>query len=147
MKIWSNESSFKNLYLDNFREYLNQLLNYPLGLIFGFGFAGYGYGIGGDTGFIETLARFGLPIYTVTMLFLLSRIATILKELNHGKKIKNIFLFFPLIIFLMVIIFDFHYSVWSRNTVIPLIFVAFAYYDHYFFDPIKFKNIGQQLWK
>jgi hypothetical protein len=105
-----------------------------------------GNGRGGDVGFFETMFTFGIPYYLIIMYGIFSIINKSLKRVrrNENKIVKEkweVFgtglIRFSTYIFVLVLIMDFHYSVWQSKSILPIIFFCIAVYERFVFSSNK----------
>ena len=130
----NTRESFADLVLQSGVKYWESIVAFPATLIIGDGFsAKFGMVKGGDFGYIETLTRFGIPMFLV-IIFGLFRIcyrvsSTIVKiPLKQGKTMINL-LTFSLTIVLFVLVMEIHYSIWFDKSVLPIFFFALGLYS------------------
>ena len=114
-------------------------MNQELGeIIAADGFGSFGLKKGGDIGFIESLAKFGLP-YFVTLLYGICILSFRgLKEIRslRIKAISNSnmnlsFLQFAVSFMVLILIMEIHYSVWYSKSILPFFFFSLALFDRY----------------
>ncbi|MDQ6770962.1 MAG: hypothetical protein M3Z54_13350 [Gemmatimonadota bacterium] len=130
-----------------FATYVQHVSDYPLTLLLGDGFTSYGMPKGGDVGFIESIARLGLPFFVALMygLFRLARSAIrqigVRRELRPTRMLR-----FALCVTLLIVVTEVHYTVWTSKSVLPIVFFALALYDRYLVDrspaPVVNENIA-----
>jgi hypothetical protein len=139
-----NYFSFIGLILDAAKSYYRHIMNYPITLLFGDGFSSIGLMKGGDVGFIESMAKFGLPFFCAIvfgLLFLMSSGVRQIKALSGGKATDAVGLFpgrilqFAICITLLVLITEVHYTVWADKSILPIVFFAIAIYGRYLSGP------------
>lgn len=117
--------------------YLRHVEQFPHTLLFGDGFSTFGMMKGGDVGFIETLAMFGLPFYLATLLgfFALMRMGVGYdKHIRHDDSLelnRASMLQLAMSITLLILICDGHYSLWPAKAILPMVFFALALYGRY----------------
>ena len=124
--------SMSSLIRSNFASYVQHVSDYPLTLLLGDGFSGYGLPKGGDVGFIESVARFGLPFFLALTygLFRLARSAV--RQIGVERALRpNRMLRFALCVTLLIFVTEVHYTVWTSKAVLPIVFFALALYDRY----------------
>jgi len=128
----------------NFEKYFQHILAAPLSLLIGDGFSSYGMAKGGDVGFIESLAKFGLPFFLLIVLGILrlmlggvrqinTRLAERYKEemgTDHGGILQ-----FAVSVTLLVMITEGHYTVWVAKSILPVVFFVLALYGRYLSMP------------
>jgi hypothetical protein len=124
--------------------YAGHVSNYPFVLLFGDGFSTFGLLKGGDVGFIETLATFGLPFWLAAMYGLCRLIASGLRVLRRaGRRHTNPWeqfeqrgaIEFAVCVTLLVLITEGHYGVWTAKSILPVMFFALALYERYLPPP------------
>jgi hypothetical protein len=120
--------------------YFQHIFNFPHTLLLGDGFSVYGLKKGGDIGYFESMAKFGLPFFFLIVFGLLSLIKSGLRQIeamrggqatgeqkiNHGRIIQ-----FAICVTLLVLITEFHYTVWTAKSILPIVFFALALYERY----------------
>ena len=124
--------SMSGLVRSNFASYVQHVYEYPLTLLLGDGFSDYGLPKGGDVGFIESVARFGLPFFLALTygLFRLSR-SSVRQIGAEGRLRPKRMLRFALCVTLLIVVTEVHYTVWTSKSVLPIVFFALALYDRY----------------
>ena len=124
--------SMSGLVRSYFDSYVQHVSDYPLNLLLGDGFTTFGMDKGGDVGFIESIARLGLPFFLVVIygLFRLARSAVhqigVERSLRPNRMVR-----FALCVTLLILITEVHYTVWTSKSVLPIVFFALALYDRY----------------
>ena len=115
-------------YLNNF---INQIIYFPPILLIGEGFSGsFGMPKGGDIGFMETMARLGIPFFIISVFGVIKIIIRIYKHCLPYHQ-KGYFIINELLIasvgFLFIILFsELHYTVWTNKSVLPILFISFG---------------------
>lgn len=124
--------------------YLHHISTYPHTMLFGDGFSTFGLSKGGDVGFIESLAIFGLP----TFLALVVGFCRLIKSgLGQMKVVSNapiggeggidqyrIFQF-AISVTLLVLISEGHYTVWTAKSILPIVFFTVALFERHLYVP------------
>ena len=115
----SEGSKYIDITIRDISKYISFIREYPLTTIIGEGFSSFGIRSGGDTGFIESLANFGWPFFSLIVFYFFRKIFNyfrlILQRPFH-KNVKIISLMgFAVSIFLTTIIFELHYSIWISD--------------------------------
>lgn len=139
---YKNSFSFWEEYISNFKHYFEVLIEFPFSVLIGTGFSGTIMMYGGDTGIIETIAKFGPAIFIIIMFAYIRTIFSSIKNmhLNRNNKVKNQFKFIASI-FLSILIYEYHYSIWDQKYVFPLLIFALAIHDsHLYEDKLKFNQ-------
>jgi hypothetical protein len=124
--------SMSSLVRSYFDSYVEHVSDYPLTLLLGDGFSDYGMPKGGDVGFIESVARFGLPFFLAFTygLFRLARSA--IRQIGVERALRPArMLRFALCVTLLIVVTEVHYTVWTAKSVLPIVFFALALYDRY----------------
>jgi hypothetical protein len=124
--------SMSSLVRSYFGTYVQHVSDYPLTLLLGDGFTSYGMPKGGDVGFIESIARFGLPFFLALTygLFRLARSAV--RQIGIKRALRPTrMLRFALCVTLLIVVTEIHYTVWTSKSVLPIVFFALALYDRY----------------
>ncbi len=125
-------NSVIDLYLSLLPEYLDYIGQNPFYLIFGDAFSGVAIQKGGDFGLLETILRFGL----IWFIFLLTSFVVIIRNclmLWARCKYTNVehlfsFLLFIPAIFIIVIVSELHYGVYSYRVILSTMYIALAIY-------------------
>ena len=129
-------------FVENISKYKNAMINFPPILLIGDGFSQqFGMNKGGDMGFIESMARLGLPLF-ITVVFGFSRIfSKTMQRCLPGRKAKKSFenevLIFNASILLLLLIMEIHYSAWNAKSVLPILFMALGL--------LKLSNSAQKM--
>lgn len=120
--------------------YLQHIFNFPLTLLLGDGFSSYGLAKGGDIGYVESLAKFGLPFFFAVVIGLLGLIKSGLRQIKamndrpptarEGLDPRRI-LQFAICVTLLVLITEGHYTVWAAKSILPIVFFVIALYGRY----------------
>jgi|CXWL01.1.fsa_nt_gi hypothetical protein len=129
-------SSWLSLLLVNITTCLDVFTRQPLSLLWGEGPIPVNFGRGGDTGFVETLAILGLPLFAIVVFGILSMTRTALNDLrsasrNQAPNARHGFLEFGISAILYIAIFDLHYSVWVYKSICPILFLALGLIRRY----------------
>jgi hypothetical protein len=120
--------------------YLRHLLEYPMTAAWGDGFASYGLAKGGDVGWVESLARFGLPFFLLIVIGLTRIIlagvrdarARATTEQDPPPRLdRRRLLEFAVSVVLMAVVTDLHYTVWASKAVLPILFFSLALFSRY----------------
>lgn len=128
----------------NFEKYFQHTLSVPLSILIGDGFSSYGMPKGGDVGFIESLAKFGLPLFLLIALGFLRLMLSGVRQINvklwaqngggvgldHGRLLQ-----FAVSVTLLIIITEGHYTVWVAKSILPMVFFVLALYGRYLSMP------------
>jgi len=124
--------SMYSLVREYFGSYVQHVSDYPLTVLLGDGFSGYGMPKGGDVGFIESIARFGVPFFLALTygLFRLARSAVRQIRIERALRPTRM-LRFALSVTLLILLTEVHYTVWTSKAVLPIVFFALALYDRY----------------
>ncbi|MDF1795443.1 MAG: hypothetical protein P1U63_02785 [Coxiellaceae bacterium] len=124
---------------DYILRYLDYLVSDPLAFFLGDGFTYIGMPKGGDVGWLETLARFGVPIYLLLFFGIMSVLKKALGILRFGglhyygktKKFIGRALEFAVAIIILILVNEIHYSAYTSKSVFPIVFIAFAALSKY----------------
>lgn len=136
--------SMSGMLMGSAHSYFRYISESPLVFLFGDGFSAYGFPKGGDMGFVETLAQFGLPFYLCIMLGLLSLVragvrAAKASRVSYVKGAAQLdrshLIQFTACVTLLIVIMDIHYSIWAAKPVLPIFFFALAIYGRYNIPP------------
>ena len=123
--------SFITITVRNIYGYFEHIGNYPLSLLIGDGFTRtYGLTKGGDIGWVESAARFGLPFFSAIVLGILALIRSSLEQIRFARRSRkpgapdsDIKLrIFAVQMLLLILITEGHYSVWSAKSILPIVF-------------------------
>ena len=100
----------------------------------GDGFYGYVYEKGGDIGYIETLARLGIPFFLTSIFFLLRIVFKALRLINKNTKKYFLeshipYLQFSITIIILILVYEIHYSNWVSKAILPILFFGIAMYQ------------------
>ena len=135
---WSNpDRSWIAWTIMAIKTYLKAASRRPLVLLLGAGPVASGDFVrGGDSGFLETLAFLGLPLFALMLIGFLITGRQVLGELRveggsraAGK--RRGLLEFGLAVALFVLIFEAHYSIWAYKSVLPILFLALGLIRRY----------------
>ena len=133
--IGETDVSILSITLRNIQGYAGHLSEYPLSLVWGDGFSAYGLTKGGDIGWVESLARFGMPFFLMLAVGLTRLIVAGVRgaratSRTEGPCAPRLYrrglIEFAVSVILMALIMDVHYSVWSAKAVLPIVFFALA---------------------
>jgi hypothetical protein len=136
----SSGLSMVGLLLANIENYFQHILVFPHTLLVGDGFSSYGMVKGGDIGLVETLAKFGLPLFAVIIFgyfrlikagFRVVNTVQLKHEQDIGVISKQGVIQFSICVTLLVFITEGHYSIWSSKTILPIIFFSLALFERY----------------
>jgi hypothetical protein len=137
--IGTHQHGMPDLLRENALGYIQHIAEYPVTLLIGDGFATYGEPKGGDVGYIDTLARFGLPLFAVCVYgfavvvkdgIRYARLAAA-RSAPDGDSQPGRALMFVVCVLLMILISEGHYSVWGAKSVLPIICFVLALFDRY----------------
>jgi hypothetical protein len=143
--------TFIGMILDAAKSYYRHFMNYPITLLFGDGFSSFGLMKGGDVGFIESMAKFGLPFFCAIvfgLFYLMNSAVRQIKTLSGGKASDAAGLFpgrilqFAICITLLVLITEVHYTVWADKSILPIVFFTIAIYGRYLAMPPRSAPCG-----
>jgi hypothetical protein len=124
--------SMSSLVRSYFASYVQHVSDYPFTLLLGDGFSNYGLPKGGDVGFIESVARFGLPFFLALAYGLFSLARSAVRQIGVKRALRPTrMLRFALCVTLLILITEAHYTVWTSKSVLPIVFFALALYDRY----------------
>jgi hypothetical protein len=124
--------SMSDLVRSYFAKFVQHVSDQPLTLLLGDGFTIYGMSKGGDVGFIESLARFGLPFFLALAYGLFRLAKSAVHQIGVERALRpNRMLRFALCVTLLILITEIHYTVWTAKSVLPIVFFALALYDRY----------------
>jgi hypothetical protein len=121
--------------------YYKLVAHFPVLILVGQGFSVYGFPQGGDIGFLQSLAAFGVPSFLLLFVGMcrmiirgLRRVRALARNDTIRGKVRlapgNV-LEFSAGVILLVLITDLHYSVWPSKSVLPVVFFAIALYARY----------------
>ena len=113
---------------------------FPLGVLIGDGFSTFGFSKGGDYGIVESLHRFGVPLFFAILIGLMSLIRCAFKQIYRKgqKQSPEInYLWFAGSATLYIVLADVHYSIWCMKSILPIIFINLAIFDRYLYSPTQ----------
>lgn len=119
--------------VSGFLTYPSTMQAFPPGMVIGDGFTS-GFGVikkGGDYGILETLYRFGPPLFIAVIVGLFRLIFISLRELKFSRTIdqpRQRYLLFSVCVTSYLLLTEIHYSVWSAKSVFPIFFISLALY-------------------
>ncbi len=137
---YNSPLTFLGLIKENFYIYYQNVHHYPYTLLLGDGFSSFGIPKSGDIGFIESMAKFGVPFFFIVVLGLFYLILRALKQVvyisefgsNSCKELMRLrFLQFSISVILMIFIAEGHYSVWKAKSILPIVFIVVALLSRY----------------
>jgi hypothetical protein len=132
--------SMLGLAVANGNLYLAHLAAVPTTLLIGDGFSSFGVQKGGDIGLIDTLARFGIPLFVATLLGYAILIRDGVRQIVARSRARSPLVAgmeradliqFAVCVTLLMIISDGHYSVWGSKAVLPVVFFSLALFDRF----------------
>ena len=128
-------SSFIGEMISMFFHIPSNMAKFPLAILIGDGFSSWGVVLkGGDYGHIETIYRFGFPMYFVIIIGLIKLTFSALKQLheNHlNLKSDFKFIYFASCFIFYVLIATIHYSIWSVKSTLPIFFFSLAIFSRF----------------
>ena len=93
-------------------KYLDSVDSFPITLLVGDGYGSFGYNKGGDVGYLESLARFGIPMFTIVFFGFCRICYKILiirsKLYPYQAKAAKSFLYFSLSAILFILVMKIH---------------------------------------
>jgi hypothetical protein len=120
----------------NIRGYVEHLNDFPATFLWGDGFASYGITKGGDIGWVETLARFGVPFSLTAIsgiaVLITSGIRVIVSPLRkdeHEGVRRRQMIELAACVWLTALIMELHYTVWAVKSVFPILFFSLALFS------------------
>jgi hypothetical protein len=143
--------SLIGMVINTMGSYVEHIFTFPITLLLGDGFSSFGLMKGGDVGFIESMAKFGLPFFCAIvfgLLFLMSSGVRQIKALNGGKATDAVELFpgrilqFAICVTLLVLITECHYTVWADKSILPIVFFILALFGRYLSLPPRSAPCG-----
>ena len=133
--------SYMDIIFNNIKGYINQIFVLPHSLLLGDGFSSFGLKKGGDVGFIESLAKFGVPYFVALLYGFYSLISGGLKKIRSfrveefsERNMSLICLKFAVPFMALILITEIHYSVWYSKSILPFFFFSLALFDRYLFN-------------
>lgn len=114
--------------------YFQHILDFPPALLLGDGFSSFGLKKGGDVGFIETVATFGLPFFMAILLGFIRLTKAGFRQIKVCGSAQTWGyqpLQFAICVTLLVLITEAHYSIWPAKSILPIVFFALALYERY----------------
>jgi len=128
--------SYMGLLVDYTMEYVHSLFVFPPGLLIGDGYSSFGMIKGGDVGYIENLARLGVPLFMGAVIGLFVIVWKVYKNVLKRREkylpenVRSLMLFSANVI-LFLLIMELHYTAWSAKPVLPILFFTLALYGRY----------------
>lgn len=136
--------SLIGILIETMEAYSQHVFNFPITLLLGDGFSSFGLMKGGDIGFIESMAKFGLPFFLAIVFGLLGLIKSGLRQIKamsstkaegvvglfHGRILQ-----FAICITLLIFITEAHYTVWADKSILPIVFFVIGIYGRYLSVP------------
>mgnify|MGYP001279249575 CR=1 FL=1 len=110
---------------------------FPLGVLIGDGFSTFGHHKGGDFGIVESLHRFGMPLFFAILIGLMSLIRHALKQMYYkmpNQSSGRSYLWFAVSATLYIVLADIHYSIWPMKSILPIMFINLAIFDRYLYS-------------
>jgi len=112
--------------------YLDYWGNNPGLFLFGDGFSSFGVNKGGDVGWLDTIARFGLLIFIILFISFINLIKVGITIIQKEKRFQRnnegdgrlYIVEFSTAIIMLIFINDGHYSIWFAKSVLPIFFIA-----------------------
>ena len=103
-------------------------------ILIGDGFYSFVLEKGGDIGYIETLARLGIPFFLTSIFFLLRIVFKVLSLINKNTKKYFLerhipYLQFSITIIILILVYEIHYSIWVSKSILPILFFGIAMYQ------------------
>jgi hypothetical protein len=142
----SSSNSFFDLFFEYIARYVTHISAYPLTLVVGDGFSSLGMLKGGDIGYIESLARFGVPMFFVILAGMIKIVFSGLRsvegvDFQRSSSLTEYdpkrFVIFSVSVLILVLVMEFHYSVWNAKSVFPVVFFALALYERFLTYPLS----------
>jgi hypothetical protein len=136
----ADNQSMIGLVIDAIKAYLQHIFNFPITLLLGDGFSSFGLMKNGDIGFIESMAKFGLPFFLAIVFGLLGLIKSGLGQIKVLRSVKvkgsvgllpDRIIEFAICVTLLVLITEGHYTVWADKSILPIVFFVIAIYGRY----------------
>ena len=134
--IGRGEKIYIGMFVDRVMEYVHALVAFPPRLLIGDGYSSFGMIKGGEIGYIETLARLGIPLFMAVVIGLFSIVWKVYKNvLKKWEKylpdnVRPLMLFSASVI-LFLLIMELHYTAWNAKGILPILFFALALYGRY----------------
>ncbi len=132
-----NTSYFGGL-ISGFYSFPYNMQDFPLGVLIGDGFSVFGTAKGGDYGIVETLHRFGLPLFLIIIIGLIMLIRRAFKQIEyrfHDSSPAISYLWFATSVIIYLLFTEIHYTVWSTKSILPILFICLAIFDRYLYSP------------
>jgi hypothetical protein len=131
-----NEGYFDAL-IDGFISYPDVISKYPIVLLIGDGYSTFGFPKGSHFGILESLHRFGMPLFSAILIGLMSLIRHALKQMyykSRNQPPERIYLWFAVSATLYIVLTDIHYSIWPMKSILPIMFINLAIFDRYLYS-------------
>ncbi len=133
MIFGNSEASYIDLVCGKINNYVNYVTNDPLIIIFGDGFGiyyTYSYPKGSDIGFVETMARLGIPMLFIILIAMVTWMYRYIKRntifYRHKELPQTEIPVFTIGILIYVVTNDLHYSIWPAKSILPILMVILS---------------------
>jgi hypothetical protein len=136
-------STYFGRMIPNFYYFPYSTRDFPLGLLIGEGFSAFGSQKGGDYGIVETIRRFGLPMFFTIIIGLIMLIRHALKQIEYrlyDSSPEASYLWFATSVIIYISFNEIHYTIWSTKSILPIIFISLAICDRYLYSPRQFRQ-------
>lgn len=138
----SNTSYFGGL-INGLFSFSYNMQDFPIGVLIGDGFGAFGISKGGDYGIVETLHRFGLPMFLILIIGLITVICRAIRQIedraNNSLPATNI-LWFAVSVIIYILFNEVHYTIWSAKSILPIIFICLAIFDRYLYSSFQYSK-------
>jgi hypothetical protein len=131
-------SSYFGRMISAFYSFPYNMRDFPLGVLIGDGFSAFGSPKGGDYGIVETLHRFGLPMFFTIIIGLIMLIRRALKQIKYrlyDSAPEASYLWFATSVIIYLLFTEIHYTVWCVKSILPILFISLAICDRYLYSP------------
>ena len=133
-KAGGSADSFVSIIGSNIDDYLASVYEHPYFLVLGDGFSTYGMPKGGDIGWIESCARFGIPIFLLIITGLIYLVLATIRQLKKNNRFALMqqeensvrMLEFAIAVVMLMIINELHYTIWAAKSIFPILFLSLA---------------------
>lgn len=132
--IGERNNSFITIMGRNFNGFWQHIDEHPYVFLFGDGFSTKGMIKGGDIGWVESCALFGVPMFLLIVIGLVNLVCAARKQLKKINKFAGSSpeetiarrLQFGISVILLILVNDGHYTIWSKKSILPILFFALA---------------------
>ena len=139
-KISENQPTSFKFSEENFVKAQNEISKYPIGVLIGDGYSTFGFPKGSHFGIVESLHRFGMPLFFAILIGLMSLIRHALKQMYYNSRNQppeRNYLWFAVSATFYIVLADIHYSIWPTKSILPIMFINLAIFDRYLYSTVQ----------